>query len=229
FFATIYRSTLGLALRNPLVVIVISLVFAASAVYVWGNIRQEITPPDDRSMISLRVSAPNTVSLDFVRTRLGQVETMLQPYVESGEVESVFVISGFGSGGFLTLTLAPWDERGRSQQQIASEITALMAQVPGVRAFVSQGNSLGIRGGGSGLQFAVAGSDYAVLAETAQTIADALDEEGGFGRVTVNFDTSQPQLTLTVDRARASSLGIDINGLATTMQAMIDGANVGSI
>jgi HAE1 family hydrophobic/amphiphilic exporter-1 len=228
-FSGLYRSTLSLSLRNPLVVIVVSMIFAASAVYVWGNIRQEITPPEDRSQISLRVSAPNTVSLDFVRTRLGQVESMLQPYVESGEVASIFVISGWGSGGFLTLTLAPWGERERSQQQIASEITGLMAQVPGVRAFVSQGNSLGIRGGGSGLQFAVAGSDYTVLADTAQTIADALEEDGGFGRVSVNFDTSQPQLTLTVDRARASALGIDINGLATTMQAMIDGANVGSI
>src|SRR5690606_25246227 len=120
-------------------------------------------------------------------------------------------------------------ERDRSQAEIASEITALMAQVPGVRASVRQGNSLGIRGGGSGLQFAVAGSDYTELAETAQNIADVLTEDGRFGRVTVNFDTSQPQLTLTVDRARADALGIDINGLATTMQAMIDGANVGNI
>src|SRR5690606_34514823 len=125
------------------------------------------------------------------------------------------------NGGNMTLSLAPWDERERSQAQIATEITGLMAQVPGVRASVRQGNSLGIRGGGSGLQFAVAGSDYTVLAETAYTIAEALQEDGRFGRVNVAFDTSQPQLTLTVDRARADALGIDINGLATTMQAMI--------
>ncbi|MCW5723045.1 MAG: efflux RND transporter permease subunit [Devosia sp.] len=227
--ARFYRATLGVALRNPLVVVLVSLLFAASAYYVYGSLRQEITPSEDRSQISLRVSAPNTVSLDFVRTRLGQVESMLQPYVESGEIESIFVLSGWGSGGSLTLTLAPWSERERSQQQIASEISALMTQVPGVRASVGQGNSLGIRGGGSGLQFAVAGSDYAVLAQTADTIAASLEEDGRFGRVSVNFDTTQPQLTLTVDRARASALGIDINGLATTMQAMIDGSTVGNI
>uniref|UniRef100_UPI002AFE0E11 efflux RND transporter permease subunit n=1 Tax=Devosia sp. TaxID=1871048 RepID=UPI002AFE0E11 len=49
------------------------------------------------------------------------------------------------------------------------------------------------------------------------------------GRVSVNFDTTQPQLTLSVDRSRADALGIDINGLATTMQAMIDGAKVGNV
>lgn len=224
-----YRATLRVALRNSVVVILIAALFAGSAYYVYGSLRQEITPPEDRSAINLRISAPNTVSLDFVRTRLSQVETMLQPYVESGEVRSMFVLSGWGNGGMIAMSLAPWGERERSQQVIAAEINAMMTQVPGVRAFVSQGNSLGIRGGGSGLQFAIAGSDYAVLADTAETIADSLEADGRFGRVTVDFDTTQPQLTLTVDRARADALGIDINGLATTMQAMIDGADVGSI
>lgn len=229
WFGNLYRVTLRIALRNPLVIVLVALLFASSAYYVYGALRQEITPSEDRSAINLRVTAPNTVSLDFVRTRLGEVEDMLQPYVKSGEIQSIFVLSGWGSGGSLTLTLAPWGERTRSQQQIASEINTLMAQVPGVRASINQGNSLGIRGGGSGLQFAVTGSDYAVLAETAQTISDALTADGRFGRVTVNFDTSQPQLTLTVDRARADALGIDINGLAPTMQAMIDGSEVGNI
>lgn len=227
--AGFYRRTLSLALRNPFVVVLIAVLFAASSYFVYGNLQQEITPPEDRAQISLRISAPNTVSLDFVRTRMTQVETMLQPFVDSGEVESIFVLSGFGTGGSLTLTLAPWGERERSQQQIAADITALMANVPGVRAMVGQGNSLGIRGGGSGLQFAVVGSDYGVLAETAQAIADRLEEDGRFGRTSVSYDTTQPQLTLTVDRARADALGIDINGLATTMQAMIDGSDIGSI
>ena len=227
--AAFYRATLHIALRNPLVVLVIAALFAASAWYAYGNLRQEITPPEDRSVVAIRVSAPDTVSLDFVKTRLGQVETMLKPYLDSGEATSLFVISGWGNGGFLTLSLAPWDERARDQQQIATEITDLMAQVPGVRAFVMQGNSLGIRGGGSGLQFAVAGSDYAVLADTARHIADALEADGRFGRINVDFDTTQPQLTLTIDRARADALGIDINGLATTMQAMIDGADIGNV
>jgi HAE1 family hydrophobic/amphiphilic exporter-1 len=229
FFAAIYRHTLRVALANPFVVILIALLFAGSSYFVYGNLRQEITPAEDRSQISLSVRAPSTASLDYIRTQLTTVESMLQPFVESGEVESIFVLSGWGSGGSLTLTLAPWSERTRTQQEIANDITALMAQVPAVRASVRQGNSLGIRGGGSGLQFGVVGPDYAVLAQTGQTIADKLDEDGRYGRVTVDYDTTQPQLTLTVDRAKADDLGIDINGLATTMQAMIDGTDISSV
>src|SRR3546814_16118118 len=101
---------------NPLVVLLIAALFAGSSFFVFGNIRQEITPPEDRSTVSISVSAPNTVSLDFVRTRLGQVEAMLQPYLDSGEATSLFVLSGWGNGGFMTLTLAPWAERTRSHQ-----------------------------------------------------------------------------------------------------------------
>ncbi|HWU18190.1 MAG TPA: efflux RND transporter permease subunit [Devosia sp.] len=227
--ARFYRVTLRVALANPFVVVLIALLFAASSFFVYGNLRQEITPPEDRSQIQLRIQAPTTASLDYIRTQLTTVETMLQPFVASGEVRSIFVLSGWGSGGSLTLTLAPWGERQRSQQQIAADITALMAQVPGVRASVGQGNSLGIRGGGSGLQFAVVGSNYTVLADTAEAIADLMEEDGHFGRVTVNFDTTQPQLTLTVNRERADALGIDINGLASTMQAMIDGSDIGNV
>lgn len=227
--ASLYRVTLHWALANPVVIVLIAAVFAGSAYYVYNGLRQEITPAEDRSQVSLFVSAPNTVSLDYVRSQMQRIEAMLQPYVDSGEAQSLFVLSGWGTGGALTLTLAPWNERGRSQAEISAEISQLVANVPGVRANLRQGNSLNIRGGGSGLQFGVVGSNYQVLADTAQTIAEALEADGRFGRVSVNFDTTQPQLTLSVDRERASALGIDVGGLATTMQAMIDGTDVGNV
>ena len=227
-----YRRILHFCLDTPLVVIVIALLFAGSAWFVFASLRQELTPVEDRAAINVRVQAPQTVSLDFTRTQMQKLEELFQPLVDSGEVTSIFSISGFGSNtssGNITLTLAPWDERERSQQQITAEVNQIAQQVPGVRVSVGGGNSLGVRGGGNGMQFAVAGSDYQDLADTAQRIADALTEDPKFGRVTVNYNATQPQLTLTIDREKAAALGIDINGLATTMQAMIDGANAGSV
>ena len=101
--------------------------------------------------------------------------------------------------------------------------------VPGVRATLAQANSLGIRGGGNGLQFAVAGSDYTELATTAQKIADQMNNDPKFGRVTVNYSATTPELTLSIDRDKAAALGIDINGLSTTMQSMIDEVNRATI
>ena len=200
-----YRHTLRWVLNNPLVVIVIALVFAAAAWGVFGTLKQELTPPEDRAQIAINVNAPATVSLDFTRTQMQKIEDMLQPYKDSGEATSIFSISGFGSNtnsGFIIMTLADWEHRTRTQQQIAAEINQQLTQVPGVRANIRQGNSLGVRGGGSGLQFALLGD---------------------------NYETTQPQMTLSIDREKAAQLGIDINGLSATMQAMIDGSDVGTV
>jgi len=231
-FAALYAVALRFCLNNPLIVVIAAVLFAASSWFVFIGLPQELTPVEDRSQISLRVSAPQTVSLDFTRSQMQRIEELVQPYVDSGEIESVFSISGFGSNtnsGFLTLTLAPWEERQRTQAQIAAEISQLVANVPGVRTFAMQGNSLGIRGGGNGLQFAVVGSNYQQLATAAEAIAEEMRQDARFERVNVNYDTTQPQLTLSIDRERAANLGIDINGLGTTMQAMIDGADMGSV
>lgn len=231
--AGFYRWTLGFCLQNPLVIVVAAVLFAASAWFVFGTLRQELTPAEDRSVVSIGVNAPQTVSLDFTRTQMQRIEERLQPLVEGGEVASIFSISGFGSNtssGNITLSLVPWEQRTRTQQQIAAEAQRLAQEAaPGVRISTRQGNSLGIRGGGSGMQFAVVGPNYDELAETAQLLKAALEEDPRFGRVNVNYNTTQPQLTLSIDREKAAAIGIDINGLATTMQAMIDGAQVGNV
>jgi len=230
--ARIYRSTLHLSLDNPLVVIVIAVLFAGAAYLMFGTLRQELTPAEDRSTIAIRVNAPATVSLDFTRTQMQKIEELVTPLRQTGEVESIFSISGFGSNtnsGFLVLRLAPWEERIRSQQEIVAEVNQLLQVVPGVRASVQQPNSLGVRGGGSGLQFGVVGDNYQTLATAANAIKAELENAEKWGRVSVNYETTQPQVTLTVDREKAAALGIDINGLGTTMQAMIDGSDVGTV
>ena len=230
--ATLYRGTLRVCLENPLVVIVVAVIFAGVAWVAFGTIKQELTPPEDRSSIAISVSAPATVSLDFTRTQMQKIEDLLAPYKASGEATSIFSISGFGSNtnsGFIVMTLAPWEERTRSQQQITAEINGMLTQVPGVRASIRQGNSLGVRGGGSGLQFALLGDNYQTLADAAQKVKAELDKDEKWGRVSVSYETTQPQMTLNIDRQKAAQLGIDINGLGATMQAMIDGSDVGTV
>jgi hydrophobic/amphiphilic exporter-1 (mainly G- bacteria), HAE1 family len=230
--ADFYRGSLRVVLNNPLVVIVVAVLFAGAAVVAFGTIRQELTPPEDRASIAISVNAPATVSLDFTQTQMQKIEQLLQPYKASGEATSIFSVSGFGSNtnsGFIVMTLADWEHRTRSQQVITGEVNQLLTQVPGVRASIRQGNSLGVRGGGSGLQFALVGDNYGTLSDAADAVIDRLSADEKWGRVSTNYDTTQPQMTLSIDRQKAAALGIDINGLDATMQAMIDGSDVGTV
>jgi HAE1 family hydrophobic/amphiphilic exporter-1 len=231
WLAGVYASTLRGALAAPWVVVLVAVLFAATAVFVAGGIRQELTPPEDRSVALLSVSAPQGTSLEYTSAKMAEIEALIQPLVETGEVTNVFSITGFGSGnrGFMVMSLAPWDARARSQQDIVGEINGKLRGVVGVRAFAIQPNSLGIRGAGRGLTFAVTGNNYGQLAEVAEALVARMQENPAFGQVRLEYETTQPQLFVEIDRTRASDLGIDITGLGDAMRAVLDGRSIGSV
>ena len=62
--ARAYAATLRVVLAAPLVSVAVAVLFALLAVASAGSLRQELTPPEDRSVILVRVEAPQGVSLD---------------------------------------------------------------------------------------------------------------------------------------------------------------------
>jgi HAE1 family hydrophobic/amphiphilic exporter-1 len=228
----LYARTLHAALAMPLVVVMIALLFGATGLLMSESIRTELTPPEDRSVALLSVTAPQGVSLDYTTTKMREIESLLQPFQQSGEVEHLFLISGIGgqtNRGFVVLTLAPWEVRSRSQAEIIGQINGILRGVIGVQAFAIQPNSLGIRGAGRGLQFAIVGSSYDTLADQADALIAEMEREPAFGQVTLNYETTQPQLFVEVDRTRASDLGINIDGLGEALRAVLEGRTVGQV
>lgn len=227
----VYAWTLRRCLNAPLVAVAVAVVFAALAFATFTTLRQELTPTEDRSVILLSVSAPQGVALDYTDAKMREIEALVEPLRASGEVTSVFSISGTGGGsrGFMVVTLADWADRTRSQQEISDELTAGLRGIVGIRAFAIQPNSLGIRGAGQGLSFALLGDDYGNLAEAARALVDKMEEDPRFGQVRLGYDTTQPQLYVEIDRARAEDLGVRIDGLGEALQAVLDGRTVGTI
>ncbi|MEQ8305660.1 MAG: efflux RND transporter permease subunit [Hoeflea sp.] len=232
YFSSLYRAVLRRALDAPLVVIVIALLVAGAALFTAGSIPQELTPPEDRAVALMRISAPQGVSLDYTRARMGEIERLVAPLQESGEVTNVFSIAGTGgsaNNGFMVLTLAPWGERVRSQGEIVGQVNGMLQTVPGLRAFAIQPNSLGIRGAGNGLQFAFVGNSYDELAEVAQEMVTKLEQDARFRQIRLSYETTQPQISVRIDRERASDLGVNIDGLAEALQALLDGREVAEV
>ncbi|WP_340159995.1 efflux RND transporter permease subunit [uncultured Hoeflea sp.] len=228
----IYARILRRALDAPLVVIVIALLAAGSAFALLPTIPQELTPPEDRAVALVRISAPQGVSLDYTRSRMTEIERMVSPLLDSGEVQNLFAIAGTGgsaNSGFMVLTLAPWGERERSQADIVAELNRAIATVPGLRAFAIQPNSLGIRGAGNGLQFAFVGNSYDELAVVGQQMVEKLEQDPRFNQIRLSYETTQPQISVQIDRARASDLGVNIDGLAEALQALLDGREVAQV
>jgi len=227
-----YERSLKVLLKLPYLVVLVALMVAALAWFTLAKVPEELLPSEDRSVTLLRVSAPQGVSLEYTTAQLLKIESLLDPIVEKGEAQNLFSIAGFGgstNSGFMVMTLAPWGERSRSQQEIVAEVNAGLRTIPTVRAFAIQPNSLGIRGAGSGLQVAIAGNSYEELSKTADALVQALEQDARFGRVEQSYKTNQAQLSINIDRERAADLGININGLAAAMQAVLDGREIGNV
>ncbi|MBX3598009.1 MAG: efflux RND transporter permease subunit [Rhizobiaceae bacterium] len=232
FLARLYRRCLIICLDAPLIVLMVSVLFAASAYVAFGLVRQELTPVEDRSVVLMRVQAPQGVSLDYTASQMREIERLIKPLRDSGEIVTTFANAGSNGSvntGFVVLTLAPWSERERTQQQIAAEVAELVRQVPGVRATPFQPNSLGIRGAGSGLQFAIVANSYAKANEAAAAILAEMDKDARFIQPRLSNDATQPQLRVRIDRERAADLGIDITGLAEGVQAVLDGREIADV
>ncbi len=89
------------------------------------------------------------------------------------------------------------------------------------------GNSLGIRGATGGMRVALVGSDYEDIFTAARAFAAAVEERGTvISRPRVSYQPTQPQLSVRIDRRRASDLGVNLDELAQTLRAMIDGLDV---
>jgi len=230
--AGFYKRMLHACLDAPIIVLLVSVLFAGAAFSVFGLIRQEVTPSEDRSVILLRIAAPQGVSLDYTTQQIRQIERLVQPLRDSGELTGTFASAGQqgqNNNGFMVLTLAPWDKRERSQQQIVAEVSSLLRQVPGARITSVQPNSLGIRGAGSGLQFAIAGTDYKELGDAANRIVAEMEKDPRFQQPRLSTDATQPQLAAEIDRERASDLGVNISGMGEALQAMLDGHEIGDV
>jgi len=225
----LYARLLAACLGAPIVVIVVAVLFAGAAGIAFTHLPSQLTPPEDRGFIPISVRAPQGATVEYTAEQIRKAEQVLQPFVDSGEVDNVFSTArGFGGGGFMFVSLAPWDQRQRSQQEITADLNRRLAKIPGIQVFAFSPNSLGIRGGGRGLTFAVTGTDYAAIAAAADQLLAAMSEDPIFGSVRLNYDTTQPQLSINIDRERAADLGISIGNISQIVQALLDGKDLGN-
>jgi HAE1 family hydrophobic/amphiphilic exporter-1 len=229
FGERLYHRLLERALAAPAVVVGAALLFAGGAAFAYTLLPEELTPVEDRGFIPISVRGPQGVGVEYMDLNMRQVEAAALPLMASGEVTNMFLIAGNNnsSSGFILLTLAPWEERARSQEAITAELNRKLQQLPGVQIFARAPNSLGIRGGGQGLQFAITGTDYDLLAEQAKALQGAMEDLPEFETVRLNYDTTQPELSIDIDRELAADLGVPVETIGATLVTLLDGREMG--
>jgi hydrophobic/amphiphilic exporter-1 (mainly G- bacteria), HAE1 family len=128
----------------------------------------------------------------------------------------------------MVMTLAPWHERERSQQEIMADISQRLQRTRRARLRLPaqqprhsrRRQRPAIRAGRQQLRRA----RPAALPSSRKWRRSALHSQPR-----LSTDATQPQLSIEIDRERASDLGIDITGMAEALQAMLDGREIGEV
>lgn len=233
FFADIYKSILEWVLRFPYITLIGCILVGTMAFGVYNSVTKELLPDEDRGRILVSLRGPDGVGIDYMDRQVETVESILRPVVESGDAYNIYTIVGLWdpNRALVIAPLIPWDERDRSQQDITATIQDQLNALPGVQAFVYQPNSLGLRGGsGEGLEFALTGTSYRVLAAQARDMQREFEENyPNLLGIRISYQTTQPQLLVNIDRERAFDLGIPVESLNVTLRTMIEGYEVTEI
>ena len=230
--SAVYATTLRGCLAAPLIVVAAALVLAAGSWLAFGTLKQELVPSEDRGKFTVFGTGPDGVSLAYTDQQAERVEEILRPYVASGEVTTLFNFVGRYdlNRDFVYVTLAPWEERARSQQTIIKELRAKMNRITGMRVRVFSRNSLRLRSTAGGLEVALVGNDYLHLYDVALKLSEAIEDRlPKLSDIRVSYQPTQPQLSVKIDRRRASDLGIPLEDLAATLRVMIDGDELGDL
>ena len=227
--ANAYRSSLAVLLDRPVMSIVAALLFAGTGAYGYTILDKQLVPAEDRGTLRILATGPDGVGLGYMDRQSRLIEDLVQPLLDSGEARSLYTVVGTWdpNRSLLSLPLADWSQRDRSQQEIAGELRGKLAQIPGARVGIWGGNSLNLRTWGGGLRVALLGNDYDEIFEAAKAYAAAIEERiPELTRPRIAFDPTQPQLFVEIDRRRAADLGVDFQGLAVTLRAMVDGDEI---
>ncbi len=220
-----YSAILKPLLAAPVLTLVGAVVLAAGASLVYGQLGEELTPPEDRGTVVVRLQGPDGAGLDFTDRQVEAVEQMFNPALDSGDAEGIYSVTGWYdlNRGYIGARLKHWDERTVGQREIEGGIRPKLAMLAGAQARVSSGNSLGLRrGSDGGISMALTGPSYPLIAEAADAFALELGNLPGLSGIRVQYQATQPQLSITIDRARAADLGVSMESLSTTLRALID-------
>lgn len=202
------------------------LLSALGIALVYPNMRSELSPIEDRGVISSNITAPDGATLDYTNRYAKELERLGAQYKEFDRI--------FGNVGNpsvsqanVTYRTVDWDERKRSTIELARELGPKFAALPGVSAFPITPPSLGQGFRDRPLNFVIQTSDsYQNLSRVVREIVDEMAKQPGILQPDIDLRLNKPELRIDVDREKAADLGVPVDVVARAIETMLGGRNV---
>ncbi|MRR38504.1 efflux RND transporter permease subunit, partial [bacterium] len=209
-----YEKSLRKVLHHKRSTLMVSLAFLAGVVYLFAVMPKGFLPSGDTGQIMCTTEAAQGTSFEAMTAHQKEVSRVLQNHPD---VDLVMSRVGGGGGGASNtgggmVRLKPRCERSRKPDEIIQDLRPKLAAIPGIQAYLQ--NPPPIRIGGfqskSQYQYTLQCPDINDLYAYAPLLEAKLKDLPGFQDVTSDLQLNNPQLSVTIDRDKASSLGLDV-------------------
>lgn len=231
-----YKNSLSSFMRRRWMAFVIILLCSGMIFGLGLIIPSELSPLDDRSWLRLQVTAPEGASYQYTDDFIKKLTEFIHDSVPEKQVCLTVSAPGFtGSGavntGFVRLRLSDPSERKRSQDQIANYLSRSVGRFSEARTFVIQEQTISTGGGGprGGLpvQFVLQAPNFEKLKEVLPKFVEEANQSKVFQGVDVNLKFTRPEISISIDREKARSLGLSAADIAQTLQMAFSGQRFG--
>ena len=226
---SVYKKSLSITLAHRGLVLISTLIFILITGFITLKyVEKDFIPEADEGSFRVNFQTPLGSSLAYTDSRMKLVEATIAKH--SDEVASYFGTIGAGSRGQvnqgnISVRLKPREERNKSQQTLIKELKNEFDTLPGVRAIpAAAGITRGQRS--EKLQFNLSGANLNELGRVAKLLQDALANVPDMGKIDLDLQLDLPQLNMHIDRARAATLGLTANDIATAVSLYSGGIDV---
>ncbi|MDZ4259233.1 MAG: efflux RND transporter permease subunit [Gemmatimonadales bacterium] len=225
-----YARLIGWALDHRFAVMTLAIGSFAGAIVLQSTFGGAgFVPPSDRSEMDAIIEGPPSANLEFTRERAEAVAAIARRHPE---VQYTYVTVGNAlpmrtpgvDQAQVYIKLVPKAERRISQAELGGILREEFAQVGGVQVSVFTG---GFAGAQKEIQLELRGPDAAVLTVLAEEAVERTRKVPGAVDVGLSVRGVREELTVTLDRGLASSLGLTVGQVAQAMRPAFAGIDAG--
>ena len=220
----IYEKSLQYFLRHKYLAIVLLVIMGGIIVVLWNEIPSEMAPMEDRSQITVRTTAPEGATFEFVRDFVDKISVVTDSVAPERDINISMARSGFG---FVRLVLPDIKDRERTQMEIARDLSVAVRKETQARVSVQQQSNFGDRRAGLPIQYVLQAPSIEKLQEFIPPFMQKVNESPMFQMADVNLKFTKPESRVDIDRDKAALLGVSTQAIGQTLQYALSGQRMG--
>ncbi len=232
-----YSAMVQKAVRVTALVMVLFLGLFALTGWQFGKLPTAFLPVEDQGYVITAVQLPNAASLERTNAVLERIDGILtdMPGVENWVALGGYsMIDGTNASNAATvfITMTPWEERqdpSLTQQAILGRLQGAFRQIQEAIIFAFPPPSIPGLGVAGGFQMQLQDRGGAGLQELQRMTQEILvdgNAQSGLSNLNSTFRADVPQLFAEVDRVKAKSLQVSLDGVFGALQTYLGSAYV---